>query len=232
MPAHGRPSPPRPLPVGTRRQRRRWPGCRTRQPPGPRMRGRGRAGEAAPHAPGARTRAALAASPPPAAGAGPVGAGPRAPPLREAGDRLLVDAARRAHPEADHGWRGLATTGSAQAWPEAEVRRASQEQHTTVARGCRWSKQPAAIRPGWLEPPARMAVLAMRTGVGVLGYRLLQRPVRLALLPHHQQGPGPQGTPATPTAAGGCAVFAPGALLPVCGGTPEVGQMYGRPPYP
>jgi hypothetical protein len=49
------------------------------------------------------------------------------------------------------------------------MRQASQEQPLTVAPGCRWSKHPAAISPVWREKPARMAAVAMRTVVGLLG---------------------------------------------------------------
>jgi len=43
---------------------------------------------------------------------------------------------------------------------------AYQEQQITVAPGFRWMKNPAAISPGWLEQPERMAALAMLTVVG------------------------------------------------------------------
>jgi hypothetical protein len=43
---------------------------------------------------------------------------------------------------------------------------AEREQHITVEPGSRWIKNPAAIRPVWLEKPERTAALAMHTVVG------------------------------------------------------------------
>ena len=74
--------------------------------------------------------------------------------------------------------------------------------------GFRWIKTPAAITSGWLEKPERIAALAMLTVVGLLGYSIIQRQVRLYLLTHDQQMPGNKGTTATPTAAVVLALFA------------------------
>ena len=65
----------------------------------------------------------------------------------------------------------------------------------------------------WLEQPARMAALAMLTGVGVLVYAVLQRQVRLSLREHDRHVPGKKGPTATPTAAVGFALFTPVRLV-------------------
>src|SRR5499427_6950846 len=90
---------------------------------------------------------------------------------------------------------------------------AYQAQHSTVEPGFRWSTHPAAIRPVWLEKPARMAAFAMLTVVGVLGYAVLQRQVRRYLHDHAQHVPGNKGPTATPTAAVVFALFAPVMLV-------------------
>jgi hypothetical protein len=95
-----------------------------------------------------------------------------------------VDVEARAKLEEDKGWMVLATTVRAEGWGDADMLHASQAHNTPGAPGLRWRKPPAAIAPGWLEKPERMAALAMLTVVGVLVYRLLQRPVRLSLRPH------------------------------------------------
>jgi transposase len=67
------------------------------------------------------------------------------------------------HPEAvvpsedAHGWTVLATTVGPEECTDAEMRQAYQEQHSTVEPGFRWSKNPAAISPVWLEKPERIA---------------------------------------------------------------------------
>jgi transposase len=67
------------------------------------------------------------------------------------------------HPEAvvpsedAHGWTVLATTVGPEECTDAEMRQAYQEQHITVEPGFRWSKNPAAISPVWLEKPERIA---------------------------------------------------------------------------
>ena len=63
------------------------------------------------------------------------------------------------------------------------------DQTTTVERGFRWIKNPAAIHPVWLEKRERIAALAMLTVVGLLVYGLIQRQVRQYLQEH-----GPAGT--------------------------------------
>ena len=107
----------------------------------------------------------------------------------------------------------LATTVSPETSTDAEILRASQEQHTTEEPGCRWMKNPAAISPVWREQPARMAALALRTVVGLLVYSIIQRQVRLYLHTHDQQIPGNKGMTATPTAAVVLALFAHVALI-------------------
>jgi hypothetical protein len=79
------------------------------------------------------------------------------PPPIKAGYRLAVEGEALAHPEEDHGWTVLATPGSAAGCTDAEILQASQAQNTTVDPGCRWSKNPAAISPVWLEHPERLA---------------------------------------------------------------------------
>ena len=69
----------------------------------------------------------------------------------------MVEVAGLANPEEDKGWTVLATTVSAEVCTDAEILQAYQEQHTTVAPGFRWSKNPAAIAPVWLEKPERIA---------------------------------------------------------------------------
>ena len=116
--------------------------------------------------------------------------------------------------EGDNGWTVLATTVRAEKCTDTEILEAYQEQNTTVEPGFRWIKNPAAIAPVWLEKPERIAALAMLTVVGLLGYSLSQRQVRLSLRTHDQQLPGNQGLPATPTAAVVVALFAQVALIP------------------
>jgi hypothetical protein len=136
-----------------------------------------------------------------------------------------------AHPEEDNGWTVLATTVSAERCSDADLLQAYQEQHTTVAPGFRWIKQPAAISPGWLEKPGRIAALAMLTVVGLLVYSLIQRQVRLYLLPQDQQVPGHKGMTAIPTAAVVLALFAQVALVQLRLGDQEGEQLYGVQPH-
>jgi len=56
-----------------------------------------------------------------------------------------------------HGWTGLATTGDAAGCSDTDLLQAYQDQKTTVEPGFRWIKHPAAIAPGWLEKPERIA---------------------------------------------------------------------------
>jgi transposase len=118
-----------------------------------------------------------------------------------------------ANPEEDQGWTVLATTVSPEVSTDAEILQAYQEQHTTVEPGLRWLKPPAALAPVWLEKPARIAALAMRTVVGLLVYRIIQRQVRLSLHTHEQQLPGNKGMTAIPTAAVVLALFRQVALV-------------------
>jgi len=136
-----------------------------------------------------------------------------------------------ANPEEDNGWTVRATTVSAEACPDAGVLQAYQEQHTTVAPGFRWLKHPAAIAPVWLEKPDRIAALAMRTVLGLLVYRIIQRQVRLYLRTHDQQILGNKGTTATPTAAVVLALFAQVTWGQFWLGDHEVAQVYGVQPH-
>jgi len=105
------------------------------------------------------------------------------------------------HPEEDKGGTVRATAVSAEVGTDTAMLQASQEQHTTVEPGLRWRKPPAALAPVWREKPERLAACAMRTVVGVRGYRLIQRQGRLDLRTHDQQLPGNTGLTAPPTAA-------------------------------
>src|SRR5499425_2319596 len=154
-----------------------------------------------------------------------------APPPLESGYRLVVEAEKLPHAEEDNGWTVLATTLSAAACPDAGVLQAYQEQHTTVAPGFRWIKNPAAIAPVWLEKPERIAALARLTVLGLLVYSIIQRQVRLYLQTHDQQMPGNKGTTATPTAAVVLALFAQVALVRLLIGDQEVEQVYGVQPH-
>jgi hypothetical protein len=69
-------------------------------------------------------------------------------------------------------------------------------------------QNPAAIAPGWLEKPERIAACVMLPVVGFLVYSLLQRQVRRYLHHHEQQVPGNQGATATSTAAVVVSLFA------------------------
>jgi hypothetical protein len=101
-----------------------------------------------------------------------------------------------------------------------------------VEPGFRWIKTPAAITPGWIEQPERMAALAMLTGVGLLVYSIIQRQVRLYLRTHDQQVPGNKGLTATPTAAVVLALFAQVALVHCWIEEQEVAQIVGvQPPH-
>ena len=136
------------------------------------------------------------------------------------------------HPEADQGWTGLATTVRPEPGTDTALLQASQEPHPTVAPGVRWLTTPAAISPVWREKPERMAAGARLTVVGFLGYRLLQRHVRLSLRLQAQQVPGNTGTTATPTAAVVLALLAQVALGQCWRGDQEMAQVDGlQPPH-
>jgi len=100
-----------------------------------------------------------------------------APPPTEAGYRLMVEVEALANPEEANGWTVLATTVGAEVCTDAEILEAYQEQHTTVAPGFRWGKHPAALAPGWLEKPERIAAWALRTVVGLLVYSVSSLPI-------------------------------------------------------
>ena len=136
-----------------------------------------------------------------------------------------------AHPEEDNGGTVLATTVRSATGTESEILQAYQAPHTTGEPGFRWSKHSAAISPGWLEKPARSAAWAMLTVVGLLVYRMIQRPVRLSLHTHDQQVLGNKGTTATPTAALGLALFAQVALGQFWVGAQEMAHVYGLQPH-
>ena len=125
----------------------------------------------------------------------------------------------------------LATTVSAEVCTDAEVLQAYQEPYTTVEPGLRWSKNPAAIAPVWLEKPERIAALAMLTVLGLLVYSIIQRQVRLSLRTHDQQLPGNKGLTATPTAAVVLALFTQVSLIQLWIDDQEVAQLSGVQPH-
>ena len=92
------------------------------------------------------------------------------------------------------GWPVLATPVGPEGGTDAALLQASQEPHSPVDPGCRWSKHPAARRPVGLEKPARLAAWALRTVGGVLVAAVIPRQVRLSRRdqhqPHGQLGPG------------------------------------------
>jgi hypothetical protein len=152
------------------------------------------------------------------------------PPATEGGYRVVVEVEALANPEEDHGWTVLAPTVSPAVRTDAEMLQAYPEPHTTVEPGFRWSKHPAAMAPGWREQPERIAALAMRTVVGVLGYSIIQRQVRLSLRTHEQQLPGNTGMTAIPTAAVVLALCRPVALVQLWIDEHEVVQSAGVQP--
>ena len=153
------------------------------------------------------------------------------PPPTEAGYRLVEEVAALANQEEDHGWAVLATTVPIETCADAEILEAYQEQNTTVEPGFRWIKNPAAIAPGWLEKPERIAALAMLTVLGLLVYSVIQRQVRLYLHTHGQQLPGNKGLTTTPTAAVVLALFTQVALVQLRIDDQEVAQLSGVQPY-
>jgi hypothetical protein len=153
------------------------------------------------------------------------------PPPTEAGYRLAVEVEALPNLEEDNGWTVLATTVNAETCTDTEILQAYQEQHTTVEPGFRWSKNPAAIAPVWLEKPERIAALAMLTVVGLLVYSIIQRQVRLYLRLQDQQVPGNKGATATPTAAVVLALFAQVACVQFWIGKHEVVQIAGVQPH-
>jgi hypothetical protein len=134
-------------------------------------------------------------------------------PQVEVRSRLVVHPEALVPSEDAHGWTVLATTMPSEVCTDTEMLQAYQAQHITVEPGFRWIKYPAAISPGWLEKPARIAALAMLTVVGLRVYAVIQRQVRLYLHDHDRQVPGNKGLTATPTAAVVFALFAPVMLV-------------------
>jgi transposase len=153
------------------------------------------------------------------------------PPPTEEGYRLVAEVEALDNAAEDNGWTVLATTVSAEVCTDTEILQAYQEQHTTVEPGFRWSKNPAAISPVWLEKPERIAALAMLTVVGLLVYSVIQRQGRLYLRTHDQQIPGNKGMTAPPTAAVVLALFAHVALIQFGVDEQQVEQMYGVQPH-
>src|SRR5437870_7564182 len=149
----------------------------------------------------------------------------------ESGYRLVVEVEVLRHPEEDHGWTVLATTVRPEEGADTEILQAYQDQKTTVEPGFRWSKNPVAIAPVWLEKPERIAALAMLTVIGLLVYSIIQRQVRLYLPTHAQQLPGNKGLTATPTAAVVLALFAQVALVQLWIDEQEVVQLSGVQPH-
>lgn len=114
--------------------------------------------------------------------------------------QLKMSSPALAAPVATFGWLVLATTIEESICSDAEIVRAYRDQTTTVERGFRWIKNPAAIHPVWLEKRERIAALAMLTVVGLLVYGLIQRQVRQYLQEHEATIPGNKGETDTPTA--------------------------------
>jgi transposase len=121
-------------------------------------------------------------------------------PQEETVYQLKVTTQALAAPVATFGWLVLATTIDESVCGDAEIVRAYRDQTTTVERGFRWIKNPAAIHPVWLEKRERIAALAMLTVVGLLVYGLIQRQVRQYLQEHEETIPGNKGQTDIPTA--------------------------------
>ena len=121
-------------------------------------------------------------------------------PQEETVYQLKVTPQALAAPVATFGWLVLATTIEESICRDAEIVRAYRNQTTTVERGFRWIKNPAAIHPVWLEKRERIAALAMLTVVGLLVYGLIQRQVRQYLQEHVASIPGNKGETDNPTA--------------------------------
>ena len=85
--------------------------------------------------------------------------------------RLVVHREALVPSEEAYGWTVLATTLRPEGVRMPRCSRPYQEQHITVEPGFRWSKNPAAISPVWLEKPERIAALAMLT---VVAYSSMQ----------------------------------------------------------
>lgn len=127
--------------------------------------------------------------------------------------RLVAHCVALVPSDAAYGWTVLATTLRPAVCTDPAILQAYQGQHNTVEPGLRWSKNPAAISPGWLEKPERLAALAMLTVVGLLVYAVIPRQVRLSLRDHERHIPGNKGPTATPTTAVVFALFRPVTLV-------------------
>jgi len=125
----------------------------------------------------------------------------------------------------------LATTLQPEVCTDAELLQAYQDQNTTVEPGFRWIKNPAAIRPVWLEKPERIAALAMLTVVGLLVYAVIQRQVRLYLRHHDRHIPGNKDPTAMPTAAVVFALFTPVTLVHFAVDNAPILQVHGIQDY-
>jgi hypothetical protein len=83
---------------------------------------------------------------------------PKGEPLQgESRYRLVVEVQALERAEEDNGWTVLATTVGSAVCSDTEMLQAYHEQHSTVAPGFRWIKNPAAMTPVWLEKPERIA---------------------------------------------------------------------------
>jgi transposase len=153
------------------------------------------------------------------------------PPPTETCYRLVVEVEALDNAQEENGWTVLATTVQSEICSDAEILQAYQEQHTSVEPGFRWIKNPAAIRPVWLEKPERIAALAMLTVLGLLVYAVIQRQVRLYLHTHGQRLPGNKGETAMPTAAVVLSLFAPVAVVQIQIDNTAVQQTYGVHPH-
>jgi transposase len=141
--------------------------------------------------------------------------------------RLVVKAEKWPQAEQVPGWTVLATPVGTARCSDEQILRAYQEQHSTVAPGLRWIKNPAAITPMWLEHPERIASWAMLTVVGWLVYGLMQRQVRRYLQEHAQHLPGNKGPTDTPTAAVVMSLFTPVMMVQIQVDKTVVRQVYG-----
>jgi transposase len=121
-------------------------------------------------------------------------------PLEEVVYQLRVATKALPPPVQTFGWLVLATTIDAASGGDREIVPAYRDQTSTVERGFRWIKNPAAISPVWLEKRKRIAALAMLTVVGLLVYGLIQRQVRQYLEVHQTSIPGNKGQTDMPTA--------------------------------
>ena len=146
--------------------------------------------------------------------------------------RVVVEVEAVDRAEDEHGWTVVATTGGREVCTDEEILQADHNQHSTVEPGFRWSKNPAAIAPVWLEKPERIAAVARLTVVGLLVYALIQRQVRLSRHAQPQALPGNKGPTTTPTAAVVLALFSPVMLVQLSMDTTTVHPIYGVQPHP